>query len=260
MSQSRRQIERVLRGRAPQRIRRAYRGLRVRRSRLSAAPTFECPLCGFTGPFLPSARPFRRAFAMCPNCSAAERHRLVAAAAATRLSAAYDTVVHFAAEPALAEFFEARARHYVTADIAPGRDARLDLTALGLRSASVDLVVAIHVFEHVPDDHRALEEVARVLAPGGVAVIAVPVVADLTVEYTRPNPNEHLHVRAPGVDWYKRLDAHFRSVELVSSSDVATEFQTLIFEDRTVFPSERFPERPTQRGSYHHDYVAFAHR
>jgi len=39
---------------------------------------------------------------------------------------------------------------------------------------SVDLVIASHVIEHVPDDLRALEETYNVLKPGGIALINTP--------------------------------------------------------------------------------------
>jgi len=42
------------------------------------------------------------------------------------------------------------------------------------RDASLDLVLAIDIIEHVEDDRRALREIARVLAPGGNALITVP--------------------------------------------------------------------------------------
>ena len=39
---------------------------------------------------------------------------------------------------------------------------------------SIDLAVASHVIEHVPDDLRALDELYTVLKPGGVALINTP--------------------------------------------------------------------------------------
>lgn len=43
-----------------------------------------------------------------------------------------------------------------------------------LADASLDAVVAFHVLEHLPDPRAALQELARVLAPGGQAWIEVP--------------------------------------------------------------------------------------
>jgi SAM-dependent methyltransferase len=51
---------------------------------------------------------------------------------------------------------------------------RADVCALPLADRSVDAVVSANLFEHVPDDRRALREVRRVLRPGGKGVIVVP--------------------------------------------------------------------------------------
>jgi SAM-dependent methyltransferase len=51
---------------------------------------------------------------------------------------------------------------------------RADACALPLADASVDAVVSANLLEHVPDDRRALSEIARILKPGGRAVIVVP--------------------------------------------------------------------------------------
>src|SRR5262249_7607755 len=45
---------------------------------------------------------------------------------------------------------------------------------LPIRSASVDAVVSISVFEHLEKAPQAIAEVARVLKPGGVFYLAVP--------------------------------------------------------------------------------------
>lgn len=51
---------------------------------------------------------------------------------------------------------------------------RADARQLPLPSASLDLVVAFDILEHIEEDHLAAEEITRVLRPGGTALIAVP--------------------------------------------------------------------------------------
>jgi len=50
-----------------------------------------------------------------------------------------------------------------------------DACELPLKDASVDAAVSANMFEHIPDDERALAEVFRILRPGARAVIVVPV-------------------------------------------------------------------------------------
>ena len=54
------------------------------------------------------------------------------------------------------------------------RLVRADVCDLPVADASIGAIVSANLLEHVPDDRRALSEMARVLAPGGRAVIVVP--------------------------------------------------------------------------------------
>jgi SAM-dependent methyltransferase len=51
---------------------------------------------------------------------------------------------------------------------------RGDATALPVADASLDLVVAFDVLEHILDDDSAVAEVKRALRPGGTFLVAVP--------------------------------------------------------------------------------------
>ncbi len=52
--------------------------------------------------------------------------------------------------------------------------AQADLGALPFLSGTFDAVTLLDVLEHVPDDQKALNEAARVLRPGGLAIITLP--------------------------------------------------------------------------------------
>ncbi len=56
----------------------------------------------------------------------------------------------------------------------PARFHSADATRLPFRDASFDCVVASSVIEHLDDPRAALGEMARVLAPGGIALIDFP--------------------------------------------------------------------------------------
>lgn len=52
---------------------------------------------------------------------------------------------------------------------------RADAQQLPVADASLDLVTALDVLEHLPDHERAAREIHRVLRPGGTLIAAVPV-------------------------------------------------------------------------------------
>lgn len=104
------------------------------------------------------------------------RHRLLIAALAgiTEVSFAQivdgKTVLHFAPEAVLKGVLRGRAGVYLTADF-PRTDVDwpLDLSDVSVLAAETfDLLLACDVLEHVPDDHRAMREIHRVLRRGGL--------------------------------------------------------------------------------------------
>jgi SAM-dependent methyltransferase len=63
------------------------------------------------------------------------------------------------------------------ADVAHSRGIRVvraDARELPIRSGTCGLVTALDVLEHIDEDYLAAAEIARVLHPGGTALIAVP--------------------------------------------------------------------------------------
>jgi SAM-dependent methyltransferase len=57
------------------------------------------------------------------------------------------------------------------AGLPPPRLVRADVTRLPFADASIDVVVEVHLLHLVPGWRRALEEIRRVLAPGGVVLL-----------------------------------------------------------------------------------------
>ncbi|MDR2067404.1 MAG: class I SAM-dependent methyltransferase [Holosporaceae bacterium] len=62
---------------------------------------------------------------------------------------------------------------------------RFDITSCPLSENSYDVIVALNVLEHIKDHKRALQEIYRILKPGGIFVFEVPYGKELFDEYDR---------------------------------------------------------------------------
>jgi SAM-dependent methyltransferase len=197
----------------------------------------DCPFCGTRdAEFLPfglDAPVLRqrhvigggyRPHAMCPvpTCASLDRERLVYLFLMQRIDllAGNARVLHVAPEGNLSAALSNRPC-YVAADlIAYEGLVQMDITDIHWPDASFDVVVCNHVLEHVVADRTAIREIHRVLEPGGIAILQVPISRsalttheDLSV--TEPAERLRLfgqsdHVRLYGQDYPDRLrDAGF---------------------------------------------------
>jgi SAM-dependent methyltransferase len=181
-----------------------------------------CPICQYHGKFVSVGHP-RRWDARCPNCGSRERHRLmhlwITEGGADKLAG--KRILHFAPEKAFMHRMNG-APHYETADLMQaGVTYRVDITDTKLQDAAYDVVIANHVLEHIADDRQAMREVFRLLKPGGLAVLSVPLNPSRQSTYENPaiisaaERQAHFsapdHVRYYGLDFADRLDeAGFR--------------------------------------------------
>lgn len=102
---------------------------------------------------------------------------------------------------------------------------KADICALPFESDRFDVVICMHVLEHVPDDRQGMREVYRVLKPGGWAILQVPIayhqpttIEDPTIESPQERERlfgQHDHVRVYGRDYRDRLEGTGFDVELV---------------------------------------------
>ncbi len=182
-----------------------------------------CPLCEKTARRF---RPFgggtiKRPNAQCPHCGSLERHRLIwlYLRDQTDLFSGSERkrMLHIAPERALHERLVGEPLvDYLSADLDPQlADVQMDITAIDFPDDSFDVIYCSHVFEHVPDDARAMRELCRVLRPTGWAILQVPILLERTEEDpSLTDPEERLrrfaqrdHVRAYGPDYVDRLRA-----------------------------------------------------
>jgi SAM-dependent methyltransferase len=230
---------------------------------LSARPYHECPICGRVGQFLPEARPFGdRPLAKCPRCGSLERHRLqkLTLDRISDGSWAIKRGLQFAPDP-VSPVLRRLLKELVTADLEPHGDSiRLDMRALDLPDACFDVVFASHVLEHIDDDIRAMHEVKRILKPGGIAILPVPIFVDKTIEYGVPALLEDEHMRAPGLDYFDRYRSVFDRVDVYTSKDFPEKYQLWDHDDRTLYPRPEVPLRTPMAGPRHLDAVPVCYK
>lgn len=183
----------------------------------------ECTVCNKRfRKFVPYGRDGRvaRANALCPNCLALERHRLLwlYLQEKTDFFTAEHKLLHIAPEICFMERFEAMPNlDYITGDIeSPLAKVKMDIHEIPFEDASFDICFCNHVMEHVADDIKAMGEIKRVLRPGGWAIIQIPLflpIPEKTIEdpaITDPKERERVygqddHVRMYGLDYADRL-------------------------------------------------------
>jgi SAM-dependent methyltransferase len=120
---------------------------------------------------------------------------------------------------------------YIPADLCPEKYPfakhirKIDLCHIDLISDSIDLIIANHILEHIPDDRQAMKELYRILKPGGKALLQVPIsqILEVTIEdfaVTDEREREARfgqsdHCRIYGRDYFERLASAGFSVEQV---------------------------------------------
>jgi SAM-dependent methyltransferase len=180
-----------------------------------------CPVCEtnlrFFLPFGVGGR--IRSGALCPQCRSLERDRaawLILRSPPSRLKPKMG-LLHVAPERCLEpRLRESLGAGYVTGDLVRHNvDRNFSVEALPFADGAFDAVICNHVLEHVNDDRKAMRELRRVLAPGGWALLQVPLRRDLdtTLEdatVTSPRQRrirfgQHDHVRWYGHDYVARL-------------------------------------------------------
>ncbi len=65
---------------------------------------------------------------------------------------------------------------YIASDLSEDfiADEKFDITKIELESGSIDIIICLHVLEHVLDDRKAMGELYRVLKPDGVCIVQTP--------------------------------------------------------------------------------------
>ncbi len=178
--------------------------------------------------FLPYGYGKQRNNVLAPGTLSLERHRLLwlYLKNETDFFTSTKKVLHFAPEQAFYKRFRNQQNlDYTTTDLySPLADVKADICNLPFKNNTYDLILCNHVLEHIPDDTKAMQELYRVMKPGGMGIFQIP--QDLSRETTFEDdsitdPKERArifgqydHVRVYGKDYFDKLrSVGFRVVE-----------------------------------------------
>lgn len=169
--------------------------------------------------FLPYGYESQRNNVLSPSTLSLERHRLLwlYLKNETDFFTAPKKVLHFAPEQAFYNLFKKQKNlDYTTTDLySPLADVKADICNLPFDDNLYDLILCNHVLEHIPDDTKAMQELYRVLKPGGMGIFQIP--QDLNRATTFSDDEivdqkerakifgQYDHVRIYGRDYFQKL-------------------------------------------------------
>lgn len=169
--------------------------------------------------FLPYGYENPRENVLSPSTLSLERHRLLwlYLKNETNFFTAPLKVLHFAPEQAFYKRFRKLSNlDYTTTDLnSPLADVKADICNLPFEDASYDVIFCNHVLEHIPNDTKAMQEMYRILKPGGWGVFQIP--QDLKRATTFEDDSitdrkkraeifgQYDHVRIYGRDYFDKL-------------------------------------------------------
>ncbi len=169
--------------------------------------------------FLPYGYAKQRPNVLSPSTLSLERHRLLwlYLTNETNFFSAPLKVLHFAPEQAFYNRFKKQTNlDYTTTDLeSPLADVKADICNLPFADNSFDVILCNHVLEHIPDDTKAMQELYRIMKPGGMGIFQVPQDLSRAITFqddSITDPKERTlifgqydHVRVYGLDYFDKL-------------------------------------------------------
>ena len=171
--------------------------------------------------FLPYGYGKQRENALSPSTLSLERHRLMWLflkdntnffTAAKKLK-----VLHIAPEQCFLDIFRKQQNlNYITSDLeSPIADVKADICDLPFKENEFDIIFCNHVLEHISNDTKAMQELYRVLKPGGFGIFQIPqdlskaiTFEDNTITDRKERAKlfgQYDHVRVYGRDYFDKL-------------------------------------------------------
>jgi SAM-dependent methyltransferase len=169
--------------------------------------------------FLPYGYVTVRPNVLSPGTLSLERHRLLWLYLhnKTDLCKKKLDVLHIAPEQAFYKRFKKNENwNYLTSDLySPLADVKADITQLPFADNSFDLILCNHVLEHIKEDKKAMQELYRVMKPGGTGIFQIPLDRNRKKSFeddsiTDPDERSKIfgqydHVRIYGMDYFDKL-------------------------------------------------------
>ncbi|MGB1104489.1 MAG: class I SAM-dependent methyltransferase [Crocinitomicaceae bacterium] len=201
----------------------------------------ECPVCerSFRKFLSYGSNVAHRDNVLCPYDLTLERHRLMWLY--LRDHSDFFTkenikVMHIAPEQCFHKTFQKQKNlDYTTGDlVSPIADLHFDLHEIPLEDDQYEVIFCNHVMEHVEDDLRCMQELYRIMKPGGWGIMQVPIDSNRDETYedssiTTPEEREkhfwqYDHVRLYGNNYPKRLaEAGFNVESFDIKKHISTE-------------------------------------
>ncbi len=186
--------------------------------------------------FLPYGYEDQRENVLSPSTLSLERHRLLwlYLKNETGLFSKKIKLLHFAPEQAFYNRFKKlKNLEYTTTDLnSPLADVKADICNLPFENNSFDFILCNHVLEHIPDDTKAMQELYRILKPGGTAILQIPqdlsratTFEDNTITSRKERAKifgQYDHVRVYGRDYFDKLRSIGFNVEEVDYTKTLT--------------------------------------
>ena len=171
--------------------------------------------------FLPYGYGKQRENALSPSTLSLERHRLMWLFLKDNTTFFTATkklkVLHIAPEQCFLDIFRKQQNlNYITSDLeSPIADVKADICDLPFKENEFDIVFCNHVLEHISNDTIAMQELYRVLKPGGFGIFQIPqdlskaiTFEDNTITDRKERAKlfgQYDHVRVYGRDYFDKL-------------------------------------------------------
>ena len=157
----------------------------------------------------------------CQHCGANDRVRYVdfIITKYTDIYTGKNAVLHIAPERSIEKKIRANKNcDYITGDLDPNlAEVQVDVTNMQFKDKSFDYIIMNHVFEHIPDEEKAISEIKRCLKDDGKLIFSIPINLDektfedpkLISEEDRINYyGQPDHIRLYGYDYIERFDKY----------------------------------------------------